>query len=296
MLCCSKATITRYMEFLESKYPESLRREKIGKSVYYSFVDKRAKTATCLLTGEELSLLELCKNHTSHMPKSEQDKLCLALDKIMTIFQENTADSDNICQQVPFLNNLKGKILYAEQNNHFENLTKIIKYIKQKRVCYVEHLSGKESEVAFVALVTSNDAIYVQGYFVTKTGTPEATEPFIFYLHRIKNVTSTKRKHALEANNDFNSVFGLMGEDVFKVTVQAYSYAVNYLQDRIYSSDQTIEEQEDGSIILTFSARSRHEVISWVLGFGSQLVLLEPDDLKKEIRKTLKLMQCNYKL
>lgn len=51
---------------------------------------------------------------------------------------------------------------------------------------------------------------------------------------------------------------------------------------------------DDGSLLLEFTSGNKYEVISFVLGFGQNAVLLEPASLKDEIAKEIESMQKAY--
>jgi hypothetical protein len=44
--------------------------------------------------------------------------------------------------------------------------------------------------------------------------------------------------------------------------------AVDYVRDRVWSDDQTIEEHMDGSITLTVTTTGEKELKAWVWSFG----------------------------
>lgn len=57
-----------------------------------------------------------------------------------------------------------------------------------------------------------------------------------------------------------------------------------YVGERIWSEGQRMERTPDGSLILSLKASSRAEIVSWVLSFGTNAELLEPADLREELR------------
>ncbi|MCL1822351.1 MAG: WYL domain-containing protein, partial [Prolixibacteraceae bacterium] len=69
-----------------------------------------------------------------------------------------------------------------------------------------------------------------------------------------------------------------------------------YVEERTWSADQNFERQPDGSLILTFQARSHLEVLSWVLGFGAQAEVLAPDWLRVEMLAAVKNLAGVYKI
>lgn len=67
-----------------------------------------------------------------------------------------------------------------------------------------------------------------------------------------------------------------MAGEAFPVKVFFKPQAACYVSERNWSDDQKVKTQHDGSLEMEFTATSRPEVISWVLGFGREAELLEP--------------------
>lgn len=82
--------------------------------------------------------------------------------------------------------------------------------------------------------------------------------------------------------------FGVAATDTpFAVRVRFLPSAAAYVAERRWSAGQTLSKQEDGSVILDFSARSAMEVVKWVLGFGREAELLAPEHLRERVRQEL---------
>ena len=73
----------------------------------------------------------------------------------------------------------------------------------------------------------------------------------------------------------------------FQVRIKFILPASDYICERHWSSGQKIEAFPDGSIILTITAQSDMEVIKWVLSYGKEATLLEPEHLRKRIVEEL---------
>lgn len=54
------------------------------------------------------------------------------------------------------------------------------------------------------------------------------------------------------------------------------------------------EEQEDGRLLFHADYTNKENLISWLLAFGDKVRLLEPEEIREEIREILKRMQGNY--
>ncbi|MEF8941547.1 MAG: WYL domain-containing transcriptional regulator [Desulfohalobiaceae bacterium] len=81
--------------------------------------------------------------------------------------------------------------------------------------------------------------------------------------------------------------FNLTLNDPLEARVWISGDQAKYVTERRFFEDQRIEEQEDGSIIVHLKTSGRYDVKRWVLGFGADAALLEPEDLRLEIRDEL---------
>ncbi len=67
-----------------------------------------------------------------------------------------------------------------------------------------------------------------------------------------------------------------------------------WVSSRQWHKTQTIQELEDGSILLEFEVDGLSEINGWVLSFGSGVEVLEPKELRDEIREEVKLLSELY--
>lgn len=54
------------------------------------------------------------------------------------------------------------------------------------------------------------------------------------------------------------------------------------MRERIWATNQQIEDCEDGGLILTLTTRSEPELRAWVRSFGDAAVLLEDDTPREQ--------------
>lgn len=71
--------------------------------------------------------------------------------------------------------------------------------------------------------------------------------------------------------------------------------AARVVRERIWHPTQELREQEDGSLIITLEVPINYEVISWILGFGSAAVVLQPASLRSRILKELEASARRYR-
>lgn len=129
---------------------------------------------------------------------------------------------------------------------------------------------------------------YARGGKVPDEGRSEILKRMILCVHRIKGLTPTIRAHAHKEEADERH-FGFMRQEPFRVRVKSSPNVATYVSERTWSEDQVVKQLKNGKVILEFTARSRPEVVSWVLGFGRHARLLKPADLREDL---IELMQA----
>ena len=117
-------------------------------------------------------------------------------------------------------------------------------------------------------------------------------------VERIKQLILTK--DSFEYPKDFDpeemmdKAFDLVFDEpvVFKIWFSADQ--ARYIKERVWSKTQKIEDQKDGSIMLTMQTSGMWDVKRWVLSYGAQAKVIEPEDLRQEIADELKVAYGNY--
>ncbi len=67
-----------------------------------------------------------------------------------------------------------------------------------------------------------------------------------------------------------------------------------YIAERTWHESQTLEPQPDGSVILSLRVASLWEVKRWLIGWGAESEVLDPDDLRLDIAATAQQMAAMY--
>jgi len=118
-----------------------------------------------------------------------------------------------------------------------------------------------------------------------------------FALNRMTNLTITSMK-ADEVDFDidayFHKGFGFYQGDIFTVKLQFSADVKRIIQERTWHPEQKLSENKDGSIILEMPASSLDEMMWFVLSYGRNVKVIEPEDLKNKINEELKKIQEMY--
>jgi predicted DNA-binding transcriptional regulator YafY len=117
-------------------------------------------------------------------------------------------------------------------------------------------------------------------------------------VERIKQIDLTEK--TFEWPEDFdpeellNKAFGLNWDESFTAKIKFPASQARYIRERKWAEQQKIDEMSDGSIILTLETSGRYDIKRWVMSFGSDAELLEPNDLRDEILCEATTMATTY--
>ncbi len=142
-------------------------------------------------------------------------------------------------------------------------------------------------------LALEND-LYVIGYCHLKNAVRT------FALDRIKSVKLLKEnfekitESVIQEHRD--AAFRIMSGQPQKVRLRISSSVSHTVRERKWHPSQQLREMKNGSIVVTLTVPITHEIISWILSYGSKAVVIEPGSLRTRIVKELKDMSKRYKL
>jgi proteasome accessory factor B len=195
----------------------------------------------------------------------------------------------------------KGAIDYTP---HQDKLQTLREAIANGRLCAVSYQAdrakpAKNYDLAPKKLLAYQGSLRISGWIVDGRTPARAKydHPALFSVQRFTMVKPLGKsgRHLPEPPLE-EGVFGLMADDAFTAKISFQSEAAAYVEERTWSADQNFEHRPDGSLILTFQARSHLEVLSWVLGFGAQAEVLAPDWLRVEMLAAVKDLVGVYKI
>jgi len=110
----------------------------------------------------------------------------------------------------------------------------------------------------------------------------------IFALERIREWTVTEEVFTPRADFDFDthmkSALGIFRGEEVEVRVRFRPSAAPFIAERQWHESQELVSAGDGSVVLMMRVADTLELRRWVLSFGSEAEVLEPDSLRQEIR------------
>jgi len=113
-------------------------------------------------------------------------------------------------------------------------------------------------------------------------------------LHPVENQIF-KRPSNFNGEDWLHNSFGIEhDEQIHQVRIRFDAEQAHYIRERKWHSHQSIEDAEDGSLILNFPASGLGEVMRWVLKYGGHAQVLHPALLRKMMQKEVAAMQELY--
>lgn len=113
-------------------------------------------------------------------------------------------------------------------------------------------------------------------------------------LDRLVSAQVTKTRFERPDNIESLPFFATPGADPQKAVVLFDQEVACYVQESKQYKPQHVTEQKDGSIIVDYQLPETELFKRWLLGFGSQAELLEPESLRTEIQEEVEKLRKRY--
>lgn len=129
-------------------------------------------------------------------------------------------------------------------------------------------------------------ALYLDAYC------PEIDDYRVFRANRIHEVRPTGMIVPRRADYNFaqrhrHSFSVFIGDTVQKVRVRFAKRIAPFIREACWHHSQQLAEQSDGSLLFEVDVNDPREVGWWVLQWGADAEVLEPESLRQELRETV---------
>ena len=108
-----------------------------------------------------------------------------------------------------------------------------------------------------------------------------------FAVERILSVQPGKERFEIpegfQVRQALQGAFGIVAEPPMEVRIRFSAAIAHAIRDRVWHASQSIEEQDDGGVLLSFRAGGKMEILSWLLSYGAHAELLAPEELRAEL-------------
>jgi len=184
---------------------------------------------------------------------------------------------------------LGGKV-YSEMK-HLNCFEQIIEAAINNQVCEITYGKGeteKEYRIAPLHFFNYRDAIYILAENLTNNENKIIT----MALHRVKNVSPLDEYFEYPGDFDVHkffksSLFNFEG-DKHRIKLIFSSEIKDYILEREWYPNQNEELLRDGSVVISFESEINMILTGWIRGFGANVKVLEPPELREELISDLK--------
>jgi proteasome accessory factor B len=290
----NRRTIHRDLNALEQA-GYTVKIERIEGVNVYSFLAKSRNLTPITFTLPQLMSLYLLRSLGAHLAgtpfQAEIDELFKSIHSILP--DRHAAHLERIVRvSLPLLHGARD---YSASAAFVGDLQKALLQQYRIRLSYAK--KGADStdnyDVDPYTLVFHKEGIYLLGNAHNRAGLR------LFALERIRGVEVTRQHFEIpdsyQPEAHFSSAFGLVSDIPMKVRVRFSAEIAHTVKDRIWMPGQKISSDTGGRVIVEFEASGQMELISWILSYGIHAEVLEPTELRKEVRRQVKEMREMYR-
>lgn len=287
----SRSTYGRYMDMLRDTYGAPLEYDFQKNGYYYTdstfYIQQVMLNEGELLTlSTILPLLEQYKN--TPMEKTYRD---LMVKLVQMLPDSITVDSALINNEVHFISDPITKL----EPGVFEN---VLKATKMRTTLQLEYKTAdktdyEERKFDPYHIICQKGSWYVLGYSHSSAAIR------LWAMPRIRNCKVTKDKFSipkdfkLEDHIDVQMGAWGAGTQKYKVELEFVKGMKTFVMERTWHKGQTIKENPDGSVYLSFETIQLSQAASWVMSFTGRAKVLNPPELKEMVRNAAKEILAN---
>ena len=276
----TRRTIYRDLQAVEEAgYP--LVKEDAGDgSVLYSFLTGFSKIPPITFSLPELMTLFLCRGQLAFLQGTPfQDDLDAVFGRIRaSLPPRSVAHLERLAEAVtPRFQGLRD---YSGKRPVLEALRRALLFQLRCNIRYAP-AQRRAADYPFdpYTLLFYKDSLYLGGFAHNRQ------ELRLFLVDRIESVTVGEERFELPEDFSIDQLtggaFGLVAEEPQSIRLQFTADVAHLVRERSWHESQRIEEQEDGSLILSLHVGGEKEILAWIYSFVPHVKVLEPSALRK---------------
>lgn len=189
---------------------------------------------------------------------------------------------------------LQGKRDYSKLTEPLKQLREALLYQYRVKLAYRAKGKVKTStyQVDPYSLIFYKGGLYLLGFAHNRKGMRT------FAAERISRVEVEKERFEIpeefRPEGQFQRAFGIVEEAVMPVRIKFSPAIAHTVRDRLWHPSQKTESMLDGSVVLSFEAGGKMEIVSWILSYGEHAEVLAPSELREEVCKKIGEMASRY--
>jgi len=285
-----KKTIYRYISSLnKANIPVHTKKGRYGGF----YIDEEFYMKPSKLSEEEIqSLLMATQILTEENGFTQQKELESAVSKIKSLCVNDNIELKSLNDNGDFKINHIGSLQNLE-----DKISKINYAMNRGRALSLNYFSINKNSLTIrkvdpYNLIFKSGAWYVIGYCHMK----EQVETF--KVSRIKSLKITDeiymRPHNFQLKDYLESSWGLFTGEKTKITIKFDKDVDSFIKDTRWHTNQEIKTLEDGSVLFSVYVDETDNIKNWIMGFGKNAEVIEPSQIRNEIKQEIEEMYKKY--
>ena len=287
----SRSTIGRYIEILKNDYDAPIDYD-FQKNGYY-YTDPTFYLQRVMLNeGELLTLSTILPLLEQYKNTPLEESYRNLMNKLIKMLPQNiTVDSALINNEVHFISNPITKL----EDGVFENILKATKLHCTLQMEYKTAQNTDYEERLFdpYHMICQKGSWYLLGY------SHHAQAIRLYAMPRIKNCKVTEKKFSIpkdfKLDDHIDVQIGAWGNsgEKYKVEIEFVKGLKTFVMERTWHDGQTLRENKDGTVYLSFETNQLSQVASWVMSFTGGAKVLNPPKLKEYVQDAARTILAN---
>jgi len=290
---CTRRTLYRDLDALRyAGFP--IIDEKRDGRVYYKFIDSFG-LGDIPFTPDEAMALALSEDLLRTLEGTVfHDSVCSALSKVRaSLGPELTQYLEQYRQTLRII---------PEPHKHYKESRETIRTLQQAALehhsVHIHYRSassgGQETERTLdpYRVWYRSGGLYVVGF------DHRSKQLRTFAVERILEINTLESTFSIRSDFDFETfigaAFGVISDEATLVRIRFASTAKPYVEERTWHPTQELCFLENGELELAMHVGNSSELRSWILSFGVQATVLEPEELREAIHRELSTARKNY--
>lgn len=183
--------------------------------------------------------------------------------------------------------------------NALSIFVKILKAINNKKIIELGYGYNMHGEIKWRAITPLSLINTGRTFHLYGVENEESEEIKCYLIERIIDIRFGDKKSSIKklpgAYNIYEKSWGTYsGGEAYDVELKFTESTGKLIKDKIWIENQEITEKEN-SVTMKMKVKLSYEFIAWVMGWGKEVEVIKPAELKKEILKRAKDIIAVYK-
>jgi predicted DNA-binding transcriptional regulator YafY len=243
------------------------------------------------ISNEEYTSLLIAQKQLSDTGHPVSNDFDTFLEKINVVYKKSSDNSLYVDSYM--VKSIKGNAVYIDERKKLINIHAAIISRNKVKMEYVSLKSGLSNRIINpYAIYQYNGELYCAAFCERRKKVID------FKLSRIKSYEVLNER--FEPDNDFNlnhfmkNCIGIYKGKEYNVKLKINFPMSQIVKEKIWVEDQKVTELADRSILFEAKMKGYAEIKTWVLGMGSSVVVIEPEELRKDLLDEITKIKNNY--